>query len=319
MNRTFRFRSPIGLAVLGAACLLSCRAGTGGAIKEPRADGAAASVRGKIYYFGGLNGSGALSTTEAYDPAAGRWETKAPMPTARATMAAVACGDQIYVMGGRRGNTVLDLIERYDPVTDKWTQLPPMPAARWRHMAAVVQGKIFVLGGITGVGDGRKVVGRVDVFDPLTKSWSQAAPMLVAKSGAATAVLDGKIFIMGGKTSAGPSVPSVETVEAYSPAENRWRSVQPLPTRLVSGCAAVNAGSLFVLGGSGKDGVTDSVLVYHGASNTWQAARRLGHRRNMHSCAQVRATVYLVGGVDEPSPNALLREAEAYTLAESSR
>src|SRR5215831_5776805 len=48
----------------------------------------------------------------------GKWEIRAPMPSARTEVAAVESGGKIYVMGGyEKGG---DLLEEYDPGKDSW-------------------------------------------------------------------------------------------------------------------------------------------------------------------------------------------------------
>ena len=263
-----------------AACLVRCGPGTpkagtvfGGPI--PRADGAAAAVNGRVYYIGGLTDGGESTAIEVYDHQQGRWLSKKPMPTARAAMYAVVANGQIYVIGGRKENAILEAVERYDPVTDSWSQCAPMTTARWRHIAAVFKGKIYVFGGIAGTGDARRVLSTVEVYDPTADSWFQATPMSAGKSGAAAAVLDDKIYLAGGKLGAGAGAPATERVDVYDPDLDRWALGRPLPTRRVSGCAAVIADRLYVLGGGTAGGLTKPVEVYEVKTDTWRSGAPL--------------------------------------------
>src|SRR5262249_6987516 len=59
----------------------------------------------------------------------GKWEIRAPMPSARTEVAAVELGGKIYVMGGyEKGG---DLLEEYNP--GKTTCRPPPPLPRPFH------------------------------------------------------------------------------------------------------------------------------------------------------------------------------------------
>ena len=65
---------------------------------------AAAALGGRLFTFGGegntANPLGVFADTEAYDPAADRWERLAPMPIPRHGTVAVAIGTGIHVPGG---------------------------------------------------------------------------------------------------------------------------------------------------------------------------------------------------------------------------
>jgi hypothetical protein len=169
-----------------------------------------------------------------------------------------------------------------------------------------------VFGGIAGTGDARRVLSTVEVYDPTADSWFQATPMSAGKSGAAAAVLDDKIYLAGGKLGAGAGAPATERVDVYDPDLDRWALGRPLPTRRVSGCAAVIADRLYVLGGGTAGGLTKPVEVYEVKTDTWRSGAPLAMVRNNHSCAQVGDTVYVVGGTNTSDGSSLLTQAETY-------
>jgi N-acetylneuraminic acid mutarotase len=73
-------------------------------ILTPRGGIAAAVLDGKIFVFGGEGNrndpSGVFPQTEAYDPAANRWESRLDMANPRHGIGAAAVGDRIYIPGG---------------------------------------------------------------------------------------------------------------------------------------------------------------------------------------------------------------------------
>src|SRR6266581_5098802 len=74
----------------------------------------------------------------------GKWEIRAPLPSARTEVAAAELGGKIYVMGGyEKGG---DLVEEYDPKNDTWRTRAPLPKALHHIGAAAVNGKIYVIG-----------------------------------------------------------------------------------------------------------------------------------------------------------------------------
>jgi len=125
----------------------------------------------------------------------------------------------------------------------------------------VVDGKLYALGGYRDPTDDRgwTNLDTVEVYDPATDTWAAMAPMLTARMGLAAAVVDGKLFALGG-------IPhDFEYEQAYDPATNTWAAVAPMPTHMGFGlAAAVVDGKLYALGGDGlgNDYYLDTVVVY---------------------------------------------------------
>lgn len=82
--------------------------------------------------------------------------------------------------------------------------------------------------------------------------WSNGAPMTTARSEITSAVLDNKIYVIGGFEN-GRS--TVSAVEVYDPIANKWTTVAPLPQPLdhTAAAAASFDGKLYVVGGGYLD------------------------------------------------------------------
>jgi N-acetylneuraminic acid mutarotase len=82
---------------------------------------AAAGSDGRIYAIGGTLpccfGPPTLNMVDVYDPGTDRWETVAPVPTARQDLAAVIGSDgRIYAIGGRSvAEENFNTVEAYTP------------------------------------------------------------------------------------------------------------------------------------------------------------------------------------------------------------
>ncbi len=184
---------------------------------------AIAVVDGIIYAIGGELGITPLSVVEAYNPATDKWTKKANMPTARRMAAACVVDSRIYVFGGY-ADALLPTVEVYDPATDTWTQASDMPLRRNHHTASVVDGKIYILGGVAGVRgvSGGRMFPVVDVYDPATDTWTTAADFPTPRWDPTAAVVDGKIYAIGGRVGE-PDDPDytfflpVSTVEEFDP------------------------------------------------------------------------------------------------------
>jgi N-acetylneuraminic acid mutarotase len=96
-------------------------------LPTPSADNTISVYNNKLYSFGGYGertpeGHVVLNTVYEYDPVAGVWTAKAPMPTARWGMVSVLFNNKIYVFGGESAITGVQTgaNEIYDPSTNTW-------------------------------------------------------------------------------------------------------------------------------------------------------------------------------------------------------
>ena len=85
-----------------------------------------------IFVVGGIDANYIpFNSVEALDLSVdgGRWEEKAPMPTARLGLAVAASGTKLFAVGGSDGNRDFDALEIYESATDSWSAAAPMPTA----------------------------------------------------------------------------------------------------------------------------------------------------------------------------------------------
>src|SRR4030095_7247765 len=79
----------------------------------------------------------------------GRWESKAPMPTARTDTFIAAAGGRIYVFGGflqmADPNVRSAVGEMYDPVTDSWQARAPLRGPPGAGGGGTVGGFIYAV------------------------------------------------------------------------------------------------------------------------------------------------------------------------------
>jgi N-acetylneuraminic acid mutarotase len=67
----------------------------------PSAGVSACNLNGKVYVFGGNDGSRISNRSAVFDPDNGKWEELAPMPEPRAAAATAVLDGTIYLIGGR--------------------------------------------------------------------------------------------------------------------------------------------------------------------------------------------------------------------------
>lgn len=237
-----------------------------------------APLGGKTYVFGGFVGSEASGEKTAetgwqpiddswvFDPATGEWSLLASMPSPRGAGWAVALDGKIFVIGGVQANDrndpaapispnspqrVLGTVEEYDPASDTWHRRSPMPTARNHFIAEAVDGKIYAVGGRLGaahitVADDTNVI---EAYDPANDQWLDKGRAPIRRSGMASGVLDGKIYVAGDEYQDWEGAKAFWAVQAYDPAIEHWEN---LPRMRVAhhGCAAGLVGNnLHVVGG----------------------------------------------------------------------
>jgi len=83
----------------------------------------------------------------------------------------------------------------------------------------------------------------VERHDPTANTWVAVAPLRVARFDSNVAVLEGKLYAVGGNTY------DLSSVERYDPATNAWGAVAPLGTPRTSHTTAVLDGKLYAVGG----------------------------------------------------------------------
>ena len=219
--------------------------------------------QGSIYRFGGEDGTRALQTSLAYDltrfttslssssdKGVGEWQRLAPMPTARGFAGAARLGDMVYVCGGFDKVPLAD-VERYSIKNNTWRTFTSMEVARSRHVVLSCAGFVYMLGGETQ----QETTAACEVYDPRAGVWRDIAPMLVARRNHAGVCFNSRLYVFGGDSSG--------SVECYSPSDNEWKALAPLPAP-TSGARAValNGTCILVVG-------TSDAYMYHIDTNTW--------------------------------------------------
>ena len=121
-----------------------------------------------------------------------------------------------------------------------WQTLASMPSARQEISTAVLNGKIYVIAGFDAAGNSTATV---EVFDPVTNTWSSVAPIPIVNNHNNAAVAGGNLYTFGGVSNQN---------FRYNPGNNSWTSVAPAHFQH-GGTAAVGVinDKIYVAGGNG--------------------------------------------------------------------
>lgn len=243
-----------------------------------------------------LIGAVGLAGAASAQTASGAWSEKAPLLTARSEMAINTANEKIYAIGGYPGTRVTTTeVQVYDSQTDSWTLGPSLPQPLHHTMTAVVDGRLYLFGGeagnpstTTAFQDG------VYLLDEQAGTWVPRAPMPTARSAGGTGVIDGKVYVAGGRP------PHGSDFAVYDPTADSWQVLPNVPTqRNHLGVGAIN-GKLYVAGGRFGGGVgsemTDILEIYDPATGTWSSGASMLAPRAGVASTVANGCLYLIGG-----------------------
>ncbi|KON32091.1 hypothetical protein AC478_01365 [miscellaneous Crenarchaeota group-1 archaeon SG8-32-3] len=267
-----------------------------------------AVVNGKIYAIGGSNDDTQLDITEEYNPATDTWTTKSPMPTARSGFAIAVYQSKIYCIGGTTGDSgFTGVTEVYDPASDKWQTKLSMPTPRADLCASVVDGKIYCIGGkkYWGIDSFYQELNVTEVYDPTKNSWTSKAAIPVPVLGAASAVLDGEIYVIGGSRhfQLGSELATVSSNQVYTPENDTWSTRANLPTEESYGAAVATSGvtaptRIYFIGGINGSDYNTVTYAYDSGSDVWSAGASMLTPRMYLGLAVVDDVLYAIGGIN---------------------
>ena len=321
----------------------------GAPFPEPDEELYGVTVNGKLYVMGGWDNGKARGANYEYDPATDKWTKKSPMPRPAHHAALAAVNGKIYAFGGfvAPATTAIPLGAAWEPIadayefnpaTDSWKPIAPLPGKRGSAIAAEVDGKIYVIGGATTMeGDKApfftafgpaKVLATNEVYDPATNTWESRNPMSVPRNHAFSGVVNGKIYVIGGRTGHGfiLSATNTDVVEAYDPAANTWSMPKErMPTARSGGASGTDGRRIYVAGGevttSELVGAFRAVEAYDPATNSWMTMPSMPMPRHGVAGAVIGNRFHLVSGMiqsagamDVPRPDALHAHRDARHL-----
>ena len=137
------------------------------------------------------------------------------MPTPRSEVAAVELNGKLYVLGGFGAGATAN--EEYDPATNTWERRAPIPrGADHGASVALPQGEgglVYFIGGFDGRWGPLKAVW---AYNPATNQWTGKADLPTPRGALGAAVLDSKIYALGGVGTSG----DVGTLEVYDPSKS---------------------------------------------------------------------------------------------------
>jgi N-acetylneuraminic acid mutarotase len=130
-------------------------------------------------------------------------------------------------------------------------------------------------------------------------TWTQKADMPTPRQGHSAAVVNGKIYVIGGigsETSFLNAQP-IPAVEEYDPTTDTWtdKSDMPVPRGYLEGSHPVVDGKIYIIGGG--DPALARVDVYDPVTDTWTRAADMPTKRLILAKVAFEGKIYAFGGL----------------------
>lgn len=256
-------------------------------------EGHGAVVGGKLYTFGGFAWDSPCCTpwryAFVYDPGTGAWARLADMPEGVTHAGTATDGTDIYWAGGfpedaSRTFQVFGTthVWRYRVATNTYEALPDLPDLRGAGTLEYLDGKLHFIGGLSfGQASDTDQHWVLDLAGGAT-AWTSAAPLPTPRNHLGSAVLGGKIYVVGGQHGHDEQLVTVPDVEIYDPATNSWTRGASMPGARSHVTAATFPfrGRILVVAGEIANGASvTEITAYDPLTDSWSPLTDLPGKR----------------------------------------
>ena len=250
-----------------------------------------------------------------YDPLQDQWAYGEPLPAPRHHIALVNNNGFLYAVGGfardRNGGWQMRTdCWRTGALDERWDEMASLPHPQAESVVASLNGNIHVVGGRSPAGSQNSNwnhhidSGEHWVFNPGSNSWKAAAPLPTPRNSSASAVVNGILYVIGGRT---VSDGNQSTVEVYDPLSDRWERARPMPKAQAGLAAAVLNGKIYAFGGEyfspAGGGVFAESWEYDPRSDQWRAIAAMPRRRHGLGAVKLDNAIYVMGGASAVGGN----------------
>jgi N-acetylneuraminic acid mutarotase len=319
--RTPRSAPPSALSPDHSATLLPFGAGSSGALF------------GTVLVAGGSSLPTVHDAVELYNPGSKTWSLspfRLTRPRRQHTATLLANGKVLLAGGSDSSGQATNTAEVFDLNTGALRTANNLSAASRGHTATLLaDGRVLIAGGenesslarASGANVAARsvptalVLGRAELYNPATNSFSATGSLAQARSGHTAVLLpNGKILVAGGTDLNNAALASVEL---YDPLTGAWSTTSKLNTaRRLHTATLLPSGKVLVAGGETGNAATETAELYDPATGAWTARTRLRSPRYSHTATLLSTGQVLVAGGHNGS--VAIREVEVYDPATNS-
>jgi hypothetical protein len=208
-----------------------------------------------------------------------------------------------------------------------WQAMAPLPAARYAPLAQYIDGNLHVISG--AIEDRETISGDHFIMrirspgtaatalpDLESQEWRKGPPIPAGGDHAASAVIDQKIYVIGGEH--GHAAMTMDPAQCcgtywvhnylfrYDPRKEEWTRLADMPfgSSHIESQTIIIGGRILVLGGTAdKDIFVDKIQEYDPTANRWRQLRPLPAPRKGGVVWERNRVLYFNGGQIAPDPN----------------
>ncbi len=278
-----------------------------------RVESPTAVVGGKLYLFGGFTDTLAASNQlDVHDPVSDTWTRKQDMPTRVTHLNPALDGLTIWLAGGFKGKhpgPVTNEVWKYDVTADTWTAGPPLPEPRAGGGLEVVGRRLHYFGGY-------KSDRQTDSGDHWSlnldggKTWEREADLPTPRGHLSSAVLDGKLYALGGAHGHDKTQNDLNPCHRFDPATKKWTQIASLPDGRshFESSTLIHQGRILIVGGRCNQSkpprnVVGDLLEYDPKTDAWRIVGDLPVKVLSPSAAIIAGRLIVTGGgLNNPRP-----------------
>jgi len=184
-------------------------------------------------------------------------------------------------------------------VEDSWESMADMPTARSGLGVAVVEGKIYAIGGHLDQISFSGHLGTNEMYNPATDIWVTRESMPTARNRFGIAVVQNKIYVIGGETDDGYTGAN----EVYDPTTDTWETRTPIPTVRADLSANVVDDKIYLIAGSGGWPFHNVTEVYDPVTDSWTTKASIPTAVCGYASAVVDNKIYVIGSIGWGAPS----------------
>lgn len=269
-----------------------------------RHESSAAVVGREVFLFGGRG----KRPLDVFDVDTGKWRRGTAPPLEIHHAQAAVLDGRIYLIGAMTGDwpreKTVPQVLIYDPSADSWSEGAPLPVDRLRGGAGlVVHDGVFYLIGGNRLGHEAGFVPWLDAFNPATGDWKQLPDAPHARDHFHAAILDAKIYAVGGRLSGhekgSPLGLQVEPMDVYDLTTGQWStSPSPLPTPRSGVTVVPFDGKVVVIGGESSSQLSAHARVeaYDPRTASWTRLQDVPVGRHGTQAVVIDNSIHVVAG-----------------------
>ncbi len=126
--------------------------------------------------------------------------------------------------------------------------------------------------------------------------WTNGSKMPTPRSESGVAILEDKIYVVGGEES---KIKKSNIVQVYDIKSDKWSSVTSLPIGMNHVGVSSYDGKIYAVGGTHENGYSDKLFIYDPTEDKWRESKSMPGARTALTVNFIQGKLYAVGGFDD--------------------